>query len=149
MTRKFVAWWVPFRRLVGTWWTRRRTLFEGLTFRLWRLEATVSDMDQVPPNIRPRRAYLVATPSRRKWLAFDCACSSGHRILLNLDASRRPVWTLRLSRTKALTLHPSVNYHDDHRTCHYILSNGRIEWVAPPSHINKEVAQWLTKTQRP
>lgn len=132
MIRKSTAPRILLWQLVATWRTRWRTLFERLTFRRWRLEATVSDMDQVPPNIRPRRAYLVATPSRRKWLAFDCACSSGHRILLNLDASRRPVWTLRLSRTKALTLHPSVNYHDDHRTCHYILSNGRIEWVAPP-----------------
>lgn len=118
-------------RLVPMWWTRWRTLFERLTFRSWQLEATVSDMDEVPISIRPRRAYLVAAPSHRKWLVFDCACGGGHRILLNLDRSRQPVWTLRLSKTKALTLYPSVNYHDGHRTCHYILSNGRIEWVRP------------------
>lgn len=131
MTPKFVARRIPLRRLVAKWWTRRRALFERLPFRRWRLEATVSDVDEVPVNIRPRRAYLVATPSHRKWLVFDCACGSGHRILLNLDESRLPAWTLRLSRTKALTLHPSVNYQHDRRTCHYILANGRIVWVGP------------------
>lgn len=131
MNRKSPAPHVPFRRLVATWRARRRTLFERLTFRPWRLEAVVPEMDKVPLTIRPHRAYLVGTPSRRKWLVFDCPCGGGHRILLNLDASRRPVWTLHLSKTKILTLRPSVNYHDEHRTCHYTLSNGRIEWVRP------------------
>ena len=131
MTPKSVALRRLLQRLVAGWRTCRRTLSERLVFRPWRLEATVSDMDDVPVRIRPRRAYLVATPTRRKWLVFDCACGGGHRILLNLDPSRRPVWTLRLSRTKALTLRPSVDYRDDRRACHYVLSNGRIEWVRP------------------
>ena len=131
MTRKSIAPRGPLRRLIAAWRTRCHALFDSLSFRLWRLEATVSDMDEVPLSIRPRRAYLVATRSRRKWLVFDCACGGGHRILLNLDDSRRPLWTLRLSKTNALTLRPSVNYQDAHRTCHYILSNGRIEWVPP------------------
>lgn len=131
MIRKSPTPHTPLRRLIATWRPRWRTLFERLTFRPWRLEATVPDMDEVPLTIRPRRAYLVGTPSRPKWLVFDCACGGGHRILLNLDGSRRPVWTLELSRTKVLTLRPSVNYHDDRRNCHYILSNGRIAWVRP------------------
>ena len=133
MTRRLGVSWVSLRRRAAGWWKGVRTLFDGLTFRPWRLEAIVSDMDQVPPKVPPRRAYLVADSSRRKWLVFDCACGGGHRILLNLDDSRRPVWTLRLSRRDALTLHPSVNYHDDQRICHYVLSNGRIEWVLPAS----------------
>lgn len=129
MNPNWVALRYPLRWLAATWRKRRLTRFGHLAFRPWRLEATVSDMDDVPLRIRPRRAYLVATPTRRKWLVFDCACGGGHRILLNLDPSRRPVWTLRLSRTKALTLHPSVDYRDELRACHYVLSNGRIEWV--------------------
>lgn len=122
------------RRLVVKWWAHRVALLELPTFHRWRLDAMVSDMDEVPLNIRPRRAYLVGTPSRPKWLVFDCACGGGHRILLNLDAARHPFWTLRLSKiTKALSLHPSVDYHDDGRTCHYIVSKGRIKWVPPRS----------------
>lgn len=133
MTRKSTTSPILLGQLVATWRARWRTLFERLTFRPWRLEAVVPDIDEVPLTIRPRRAYLVGTPSRQKWLVFECACGGGHRILLNLDVSRRPVWTLRMSKTKVLSLRPSVNYHDDHRTCHYVLSNGRIKWVRPRS----------------
>ena len=132
MNSKSIASRLGLWRLVANWPARRETLFEFLAIRRWRLEAMVSDMDEVPLRIRPRRAYLVGTPSRPKWLVFDCACGSGHRILLNLDPARRPFWSLRLSNaTKALTLHPSVNYQDEYRVCHYILLNGRIEWVPP------------------
>lgn len=134
MTRSSFASRLGVRRLLFTLRAYREALLELLTFRRWRLEAMVPDMDEVPLNIRPRRAYLVGTPSRPKWLVFDCACDGGHRILLNLDPARRPFWTLRLSKiAKALSLHPSVDYHDDCRTCHYILSNGRIKWVRPRS----------------
>ena len=105
------------------------TAFERLRFRLWRLEATVADMDDVPLHIRARRAVLVGAPRHQKWLVFDCPCGIGHRIILNLDRSRQPAWTLRVSKSGALTLHPSVNYRDDRRVCHYILSNGRIAWI--------------------
>ena len=119
-------------RLLVTLRAYREALLELLTFRRWRLEATVPDMDEVPLNIRPRRAYLVGTSSRPKWLVFDCACGGGHRILLNLDPARRPFWTLRLSKiARALSLHPSVDYHDHCRSCHYFLSSGRIKWVPP------------------
>lgn len=122
------------RSLLAIWRGHGKVLLELLTFHRWRLEAMVSDMDEVPLCIRQRRAYLVGTPSRPKWLVFDCACGSGHRILLNLDPARHPFWTLRLSKmARALSLHPSVDYHDDRRTCHYIVSNGRIKWVPPRS----------------
>ena len=134
MTSSSIASRLGVRRLLVTLRVYRDALLELPTFRRWRLEAMVSDMDEVPLSIRQRRAYLVGTLSRPKWLVFDCACDGGHRILLNLDPARHPFWTLRLSKTvRALSLHPSVDYHDDSRTCHYILSNGRIKWVRPRS----------------
>ena len=111
---------------------RLRTLAERLTSRPWRLEATVSDMDDVPPKIGSRRAYLVATARHHKWLVFDCPCGTGHRIVLNLDRARRPVWTVRVSKRGVLTLHPSVDYRDDKLACHYVLLNGRVQWVNQP-----------------
>lgn len=115
--------------LLVAWWQDGRPLIERLTPGPWRLEATVADMDDVPLSIRPRRAYLVATPTRRKWLVFDCPCGRGHRIALNLDRARRPVWTVRLSKRGSITLQPSVNYRHDRGVCHYVMSNGRIGWV--------------------
>ena len=136
MNPKLVARRHPLQRLVAAWRKHGHTRVERLISRLWRLEAMVSSMDDVPPGIRSRRAYLVATATRRKWLVFDCPCGNGHRIILNLDRSRRPVWTVRLSKRGALTLHPSVNYRDDRRVCHYVLSNGRVEWAGSQSLVS-------------
>lgn len=133
MTPKLVALLRPLRRLVGAWRKQRYTLVERLTPGPWRLEATVSNMDDVPARIRCCRAYLVATATHHKWLVFDCPCGNGHRIVLNLDRAHRPVWSVRLSKAKALTLSPSVDYRGERRACHYVLSNGRVSWVRQPS----------------
>ena len=123
----------PLRSLIAAWAKLGYALVERLTPGPWRLEAIVPDMDDVPPRIRSCRAYLVATATHRKWLVFDCPCGNGHRIVLNLDRGRRPVWYVRLSKRKALTLRPSVDYRDDRLACHYLLSNGRVVWVGQPS----------------
>ena len=116
----------PLTVLRGYW----RAVADRVFARPWRVEATVSEVDQVPRRIRARRAFLVAGEARRKWLVFDCPCGSGHRILLNLDRSRRPFWTLRVAKDRRFTIEPSVDYSDDLRSCHYFLSDGRVEWVA-------------------
>ena len=134
MNAKLVALFCPSRRLIASWRRRGHALLERLAPGPWRLEATVPDMDGVPPRIPPRRAYLVANATYRKWLVFDCPCGNGHRIVLNLDSARRPAWSVRLSKAKALTLSPSVDYRDDRRACHYVLSNGRVAWVDNVAH---------------
>ena len=120
---------MPTRRLLtalrGCW----RAVADRVFVRPWRVEATVSEVDQVPRRIRARRAFLVAAEARRKWLVFDCPCGSGHRILLNLDRSRRPFWTLRVAKDRRFTLHPSVDYRDRRRLCHYFLRHGRVTWA--------------------
>ena len=120
---------MPTRRLLtalrGCW----RAVADRVFVRPWRVAATVSEVDQVPRRIRARRAFLVAAEARRKWLVFDCPCGSGHRILLNLDRSRRPFWTLRVAKDRRFTLHPSVDYRDDRRACHYFLRHGRVAWA--------------------
>lgn len=110
-----------------------RPVVERVLAPPWRVEATVAEMDEVPRRIRPRRAILVATPTRHKWLAFDCPCGAGHRVLLNLDRARRPFWTVRLSKRGALTLRPSVDFDDGPRSCHFFLRQGRVFWIAEPS----------------
>lgn len=117
------------RTLIVSW----RSVVERVFASPWRLDATVAEVDEVPPRIRPRRAFLVATPTRHKWLAFDCPCGAGHRVLLNLDRTRRPFWTVRVSRRGALTLRPSVDYGDGPRSCHFLLRQGRVSWVVEPA----------------
>lgn len=123
-------WW-RHRRLgePGSWFRRSWREFEKRLPGRWCLEGSVEQADDVPTVIPPRRAFLVGSRRRRKWLVFDCPCASGHRIMLNLDRRRRPFWVLSDSRKRRITVSPSVAYRGGDRSCHYVLSNGRVLWL--------------------
>lgn len=93
----------------------------------WRIVATVEAADEVPERIPRNGAVLVASGDRLKWLAFDCPCRTGHRVLVNLDASRVPSW--RVTNHASLTLMPSVDWRGRDRRCHYLIRRGRVVWV--------------------
>lgn len=121
MTRWFGRLAERLRRLWGREATR-------LVFRPWLLAGTVSNGDEVPDRIPPRRAVLVGAPSRWKWLVFDCPCHAGHRIMLNLDRNRRPYWNLRVSAKGRITVSPSIDFRGRDRSCHYLITAGKIVW---------------------
>jgi hypothetical protein len=107
----YIAWWqwlpVPWRR--------------------WRIVLCVEAGDEVPEQLPSRGAVLVAPDGRPTWLAFDCPCGTGHRIMLNLSESRRPRWTL--SDHTPLTLSPSIDDVGVGRRCHFFLQRGKIQWA--------------------
>jgi len=102
------------------WW-------EWLPFWAWRAVGAVDSADDVPDKLPRNGAVIVASGQRQKWIAFDCPCRGGHRVLLNLDPARKPAWTL--SNAGGLTISPSVDYHDGRRRCHYIVRAGKISWA--------------------
>ena len=88
----------------------------------------VESADEIPDMLPRNTAIVVGAASRPKWIAFDCPCRSGHRIMLNLDTARSPFW--RLSQVDGpLSLSPSVNYYDGRRRCHYFIRNGKVDWM--------------------
>ena len=105
-----IQWW--------EWWA---------PFRPWRIVATVEAADEIPARLPPRGAVIVGSIERPKWIAFDCPCKSGHRIMITLDPSHRPHWRI-VSRGR-LTLSPSVDYDGNGRRCHYFVRDGFVEWV--------------------
>lgn len=130
------------RSLAGrSFWIRNRRLRETLIAaahflpaRRWRVIGSVDDADNVPDSLPSCRAVLVATSLIDKWLAFDCPCGAGHRILLNLDKSRSPSWRLRVSIMGKITLSPSVDFEDGHKRCHFTIRRGRVAWTRDSTH---------------
>jgi hypothetical protein len=102
-------------------------LWEWLPIYGWRVVATVESADEVPTRLPRNGAVVVGSRERPKWVAFDCPCRSGHRILLSTDRSRWPCWSIAGHRP--LTISPSVDYNDGGRRCHYFVKRGRIRWV--------------------
>lgn len=107
---------------LSKWW---RSL--PFPWRPWRIVDEVGAADEIPDRLPHRGAALVASGGFRTWLAFDCPCGMGHRVMLNLDASRYPRWVI--SRSEPLTVWPSVDDRMNTRRCHFMLQRGRVTWV--------------------
>ena len=93
----------------------------------WRVVAVVDLADEVPDRLPRNGVVLVGQTKKPKWVAFDCPCRAGHRILLNTDSSRRPYWSVTTSEKISIT--PSVDYNTAEKRCHYFIRNGNIKWA--------------------
>jgi len=108
-------------RRVDWWgWIPRR-------WQRWRVVQTVEAGDDVPVAIPTHGAVMVESRGLPTWLAFDCPCGTGHRIMLNLSRDRSPRWAVK-SRSP-LTVSPSVDTITAGRRCHYFLERGRVVWA--------------------
>ncbi len=96
-------------------------------WRKWRVVGEVAAGDEIPQRLPPKGAILVGG-SHPTWLAFDCPCNRGHRIMVNLDRTRRPRWAVT-TRTP-LTLRPSVDGMTSVGRCHFVLREGNVIWIA-------------------
>lgn len=102
------------------WW-------KWLPFQRWRIVGETESADEVPERLPRNGVALVAASGRVKWIVFDCPCQTGHRIMLNADASRRPHWALQPSN--GLTISPSIDFRGGTRRCHYFIRGGRVVWT--------------------
>jgi len=114
----------------SVWWKRLQ-----LPWQRWRVVGQVSAGDEIPTDIPVRGAVVVATNGLTKWLAFDCPCGIGHRVMLNLDAARRPTW--RLVSDNPLTVTPSIDDVAKGRRCHFFVHAGRIQWAVGTKRARK------------
>jgi hypothetical protein len=97
--------------------------------RRWRIVTRVDEGDLIPDRLPKHGAALAGPPNAPKWLVLDCPCARGHRITVNLDRGRRPVW--RLVRSRPLTVRPSLDVIHGANRCHFVITNGLIQWVMP------------------
>lgn len=107
---------------ITAWW-------RSLTFPWspWRIVGHVYAGDEVPEQLPAKSIVLVGMPGKATWAAFDCPCRIGHRLMVNLDKSRSPYWSVAC--LKPLTIRPSIDDITAERRCHFFVRNGRINWA--------------------
>ncbi|MFC3695583.1 DUF6527 family protein [Chenggangzhangella methanolivorans] len=105
------------------WW-------DWLPFQPWRQVDVVEAADEVPETMPARGVVLVGRADAPKWAVFDCPCGRQHRIMLNLDDSRKPFWRVAVAERWHYTIVPSVDAQTRGRRCHYHVRNGRTAWAA-------------------
>ena len=102
------------------WWER-------IPGRAWRVVASVAAADEIPVDLPQGAAVLVGSRKHPKWLAFDCPCRTGHRVMVTLDRANDPHWII--VNEKKLSIWPSIDYRSPDRRCHYLIQRGKIIWV--------------------
>lgn len=105
-----------------------------LPWKKWGIILKVASADMIPDKIPAKTAVLVVDNLVTTWIAFNCPCRRGHRVMLNIDRRRRPAWSV--DQAKPLTLSPSVYDHTIDNLCHYFIKQGHVQWV--PYNSNEE-----------
>lgn len=116
--KKFIAWW----QLLTLLW------------RPWRIVGCVDAADEIPDQLPAKGVILVGVKDKATWAALDCPCRKGHRLMVNLDRSRHPVWTV--DSLEPLTLRPSIDDIASDRRCHFVVRRGRIRWARTSRRVN-------------
>ena len=109
--------------------TEIRRWYESLPlpWRPWRVVDCVAAGDEIPVTLPYRGAVLVGPTRYPTWAALDCPCRTGHRLLINLNSGRNPYWSVR--SYSRLSMWPSINASERGKRCHFVLSNGKVQWV--------------------
>ena len=105
-----------------SWW-------KWLPFQAWRSVGLAESADEIPERLPRKGAVLVGSADLLKWVAFDCPCRRGHRIMVNTDTSRQPAWRVAPGSERRLTITPSIDYFGDSRRCHYSIRDGKTVWA--------------------
>lgn len=109
------------------WGVTLSGFFAHIVGRFRVLPATVDSAIDIPDRLARKTAVIVRKGDADVWLAFDCPCRAGHRVMLNLDRRAWPAWTI--NEPAPLTLVPSVDERTGYGRCHYIIKKGKIRWV--------------------
>ena len=83
-------------------------------------------LPDIPKRLRKRTIAVVGGRDQPKWVAFDCPCGRGHRIVVPTSGDG-PRWKLTTDRGLP-TIRPSIDSNDGER-CHYVLTRGHVRWV--------------------
>src|SRR6266542_3670497 len=97
---------------LASWWQSL-----PLPWRRWKVVDEVASGGDVPAKLPRRGAAIVIASGEPTWLAFDCPCRRGHRVMLNLSASRNPWW--KVQDYDPLTVWPSIDDETLERRCHF------------------------------
>jgi len=109
-------------RIIDWWRRQQRTVPRIDTIEYYERQS------EAPISIPRQTLAIIGKGEHLKWAMFECPCGTGHKIMINLAASRSPHW--RLASDKGIpSLLPSIDYQDDHGRCHFWLRAGRVEFT--------------------
>jgi hypothetical protein len=106
------------KKFFSKFWRRLKSThqYSGIKF--------VGSLPEVPAEVG-NDIYIIESFNTAKWVVFNCPCSRGHKLTVNLMKSSYPRWTLRLSGNK-VSLSPSVVVTDHPCRSHFWLKSNHV-----------------------
>jgi hypothetical protein len=86
-----------------------------------------------PEEVMSGEVVIVGDKNYQKWACFRCPSSCGELILLSLNKSQHPSWSITGDWLNRPTLHPSVRQLNDCQ-CHFWIKNGVTHWCHDSRH---------------
>ena len=102
-----------------------------LPWRNWRIVGQVLAGDEVSERLPHCGIVLVGPPENATWAVMDCPCRTGHRLMVNLDKTRRPFW--KIESRNPLSIRPSIDNVTPERRCHFTIRTGKTIWAITTS----------------
>lgn len=80
-----------------------------------------------PEELSPGTIVIVKDGQIEKWACLRCPGGCGEKLMLSLNAARRPRWTVKLDWLGRPNVTPSINQLNACR-CHFWIKGGEVQW---------------------
>jgi len=84
--------------------------------------------EDLPSVVTDNKMYIIGTHGHYWLLMFNCPCGCNNPIQLNLLKDASPTWRYRISKTKKISITPSIRRTSGCKS-HFYVRNGRIDWT--------------------
>jgi hypothetical protein len=83
--------------------------------------------DDIPPEIKPYKIYLVSNQEYQWQMMMLCPCGCKTILYLSLLKESKPNWTYTISNKNRISIHPSIHRKTDCKS-HFYIRQGKVSW---------------------
>lgn len=85
-------------------------------------------VEDFPENVKNKAIYIVGSEKYPWLIVFNCPCGCNNLIQLNLLKDAIPCWRFQISKTKKVTIFPSIWRKKDCKS-HFFIRKSKIDWI--------------------
>ncbi|WP_183980643.1 DUF6527 family protein [Runella defluvii] len=104
------------------------SFFKTIRDTFFKRSSQVVYCDDLPEKTQAHTFYIVGLKKFPWLLAFECPCGCGELIQLNLLRESRPQWSIKLNKSKSITVYPSV-WRKVGCKSHFWIQESKIKWA--------------------
>lgn len=105
---------------------------ELISKMFWAFKKFQYKIEIIPDNPDPailikNIVYVVGEKKFVKWAYLKCPCGCNDAIMLSLNRTKSPSWSVKQDKLGRATISPSINKLDGCKS-HFFIKNGKVIW---------------------